>query len=211
VSWWESDPRYGTPGWTVITDDRGTRFVYTQPTKVRRKPRALRFAKVAPGDVLIRPRKSISMHYPKPLFPVPNDNERVEVKRSWEFAVVEDRWFDPCAGQADATAGEMVSVRWIWSEGVAGTKLPHTLRGLASNGGRRWNWNRRRMDSLDRFAEALSYHVTQEDVDKGLIPPGTEVTAGGNPRLAAQKIGLKGETGNGLLQRIRKRLGPQAC
>jgi hypothetical protein len=90
-----------------------------------------------------------------------------------------------------------------------------SARGVFDNsspryGGRRWNWQRRKLDSLDRFAEALSQHVTEEDVASGRAPPGTSVDPGGNPRESAQRIGLLPSSGNGMLQRIRRRLGPQA-
>lgn len=65
-------------------------------------------------------------------------------------------------------------------------------KGLFQTAGNGRNFRRRRKsgDALSRFAEALSHH--------------------GNPRLAAQEIGLNPSSGNGMLQRIRKRLGPQA-
>jgi hypothetical protein len=45
-------------------------------------------------------------------------------------------------------------------------------------------------DALSRFAEALSHH--------------------GDPRRAAREIGLNPSSGNGMLQRLRQKLGPQA-
>jgi hypothetical protein len=65
-------------------------------------------------------------------------------------------------------------------------------KGIFDTAGNGRNFRRRRKsgDTLSRFAEALSRH--------------------GNPRLAAQEIGLDPSSGNGLLQRIRQRLGPQA-
>lgn len=77
-------------------------------------------------------------------------------------------------------------------------------------GGRRWNWAKRNQSALDRFAEALSKHVDQDDLDEGRVEPGTALDPGGNPREAAKQIGLKPESGNGMLQRLRQRLGPQA-
>ena len=67
-------------------------------------------------------------------------------------------------------------------------------------GGRRFNWQRRRLGALDRFAELLSEH----DADEG----GTN--RGGNVAECARRMGIKPSAGNAMLQRIRKRLGPQA-
>lgn len=75
--------------------------------------------------------------------------------------------------------------------------------------GRRLNY-RRKLDSLDRFAELLSQHVDQDDVDSGRVPPGTPLDPGGNAAEAALRMGLMAQSGNGMLQRIRKRLGEQA-
>jgi hypothetical protein len=66
-------------------------------------------------------------------------------------------------------------------------------RGIFYTAGQGRNFRRRKKgggDALQRFAEALSHH--------------------GDPRRAAQEIGLNPSSGNGMLQRIRKRLGPQA-
>lgn len=85
-------------------------------------------------------------------------------------------------------------------------------KGLFQTAGNGRNFRRRRKsgDALSRFAEALSDHVNEEDVRTGRVPPGTPLDPGGNPRRAAQMIGLNPSSGNGMLQRIRKRLGPQA-
>lgn len=86
-------------------------------------------------------------------------------------------------------------------------------RGIFYTAGQGRNFRRRKRgggDALQRFAEALSYHVTEEDVANGKAPAGTPVTPGGNPREAALRCGLNASSGNGMLQRIRKRLGPQA-
>jgi hypothetical protein len=83
-------------------------------------------------------------------------------------------------------------------------------RGIFSSSSPRWSWQRRRLDSLDRFAEALSQHVDPADIDSGRVPAGTPLDPGGNTRIAAQRSGIMPQSGNGLLQRIRKRLGPQA-
>lgn len=67
-----------------------------------------------------------------------------------------------------------------------------SAKGIFYTAGQGRNFRRRRRtgDALDRFAEALSRH--------------------GDVRRAAMEIGLKPESGNGMLQRIRKRLGDQA-
>lgn len=94
----------------------------------------------------------------------------------------------------------------------------YTGKGIFSSAGNGRSFRRRRRsDTLHRFAEALSEHVDEDDIAAGQllatgvpIYPGAKPDPGGNPRIAARRIGLKPETGNGLLQRIRKRLGPQA-
>lgn len=71
-------------------------------------------------------------------------------------------------------------------------------KGLFSSRGQGRNFHRRKLGALDRFAELMSEHDT-ETGDRG-----------GDARACAQRMGLKAASGNGLLQRIRKRLGPQA-
>jgi hypothetical protein len=76
---------------------------------------------------------------------------------------------------------------------------------------------RRGMGALERFAEQLSRHIDQADLDAGRnlatgekLPDGAELDPGGNAKEAAQRIGAKAAQGNAMLQRIRQRLGPQA-
>lgn len=119
---------------TLITDGFGTRWVEPTPKKRRKKPRALRFADLSPDTILIHRSKSKSVRSPKHDLPVANDDELVIERSHVGFAIVEHRWFDPCAGQTDPTAGEMVAVRPITSHGRGGSMWPHTLRGLAMQG-----------------------------------------------------------------------------
>jgi hypothetical protein len=103
--------------------------------KRRRPPRALRFADLEVGTVLIHRSKWKSLHYDKPFVEaIANDNTREQTNIGWSFAIVEDRWFDPCQGQFDRLKGEMVGVREVGPNGLWKTKFAHTLRGLASNG-----------------------------------------------------------------------------
>jgi hypothetical protein len=132
VSWWEQDPRYGKAGWTLIHPADGGRpyFVQARPRKRRASPRALRFADVQAGAVLIG---KVGWHEQvKHPLPVANDDLR-RVEHEF-FAVVTDRWFDPCAGEDDRLKGEMVAVKQVNAQGLPGGKRPHTLRGLASQG-----------------------------------------------------------------------------
>ena len=56
----------------------------------------------------------------------------------------------------------------------------------------------RPLKRLDEFAERLSWHSIE----------GNE--PGGNVQLTARSMGLRDDTGNGMMQRIRKRIGWQA-
>lgn len=79
-----------------------------------------------------------------------------------------------------------------------------------ASGGRAFTAFRRRQNrlgALDRFAEELSKHTDQEDIDAGR---GTALDPGGDCRVCARRIGARAEQGNAMLQRIRKRLGWQA-
>jgi hypothetical protein len=95
-----------------------------------------------------------------------------------------------------------------------------SARGIFYTAGAGRNFRRRKNkgDALQRFAEALSHHVDEDDIEAGEIlatgqplPPNTRPDPGGDPRKAAQSLGLKAVSGNGMLQRIRKQLGRQAC
>jgi hypothetical protein len=73
------------------------------------------------------------------------------------------------------------------------------------------------MDALDRFAELLAEHIDEADLQAGRVlatgkelGPRAALDPGGNAAASARRMGLKGQTGNGMLQRIRKRLGDQA-
>lgn len=75
-----------------------------------------------------------------------------------------------------------------------------SAKGLFDSAGNGRNFRRRRsgLDALDRFAELLSQH----DLETG--------DRGGDPRASARRMGLSPASGNGMLQRLRRRLGPQA-
>ena len=60
---------------------------------------------------------------------------------------------------------------------------------------------------LARFAEFLSEHTDAEDIAAGR---GSILDPGGNARKAARLAGYAPTSGNGLLQRLRRELGPQA-
>lgn len=129
---------------TWITDGTGTYWV-EPPLKVRRRaPRALRFADLRPGAILIHRSKSVMTHFEERDrfqakgrdLPFANDDakEVTTVTPTVGLALCTDRWFDPVAGQEDRLKGEMAGIRMISNHGLVGSKWPHTLRGLASQG-----------------------------------------------------------------------------
>lgn len=104
--------------------------------------------------------------------------------------------------------GEAVS---RYGEGESGKGIFHTA-------GHGRNFRRRpKSNSLARFAEALSLHIDEDDIAASEVlatgaplPPNAKADPGGNVRLAARSIGLRPESGNSLLQTIRRQLGEQA-
>lgn len=95
-----------------------------------------------------------------------------------------------------------------------------TGKGLFSSasGGRAFNnHRRRRLSSIDHFAQLLSEHIDDQDLAAGrnlatgeALPAHAQLDLGGNVASCARRLGLKPANGNGLLQRIRQRLGDQA-
>ena len=119
---------------TWVTDGTGTRWVPVQPRKRRKPGRAVRFANLQSGDILIHRAQWQREVHVKHAVPVANDDRRTEQGTAVGFAMCEHRWFDPVKGERDETAGQMASVRIITSHGLAPHLGAHTLRGLASNG-----------------------------------------------------------------------------
>lgn len=83
--------------------------------------------------------------------------------------------------------------------------------------GQGYNFYRRKTGALDRFAELLSEHIDQDDLDAGRnlatgkpLPDGATLDPGGNVPEVARRLGVKGSQGNAMLQRLRQRLGWQA-
>lgn len=144
ANWWETDPRYGKRGWTLIHDASGTRFVpwagwYWRndelvPPKPRRPARALRFGDLQVGAILIHRGKVISERRVQHPPHVANEDWRRDVQHYASFHVVVFRWFDPVAGQDDPIRGEMAGVVSITTMGQQKHAIPHTLRGLAQQG-----------------------------------------------------------------------------
>lgn len=137
------DPRYGQKGWTLIYPANGGRpyFVKVMPRKQRASPRALRFANLRVGDMLLRKVKWTEIHgfKPEPKAALlhqstANDNRIEEIREATGFAICEHRWFDPVKGEVDPVAGQLVAVRWITNHGLSRSLVPHTIRGLASQG-----------------------------------------------------------------------------
>lgn len=74
------------------------------------------------------------------------------------------------------------------------------------------NFRRRRSPAagdrqIDRFADLLAEHIDQADIDAGR---GDRLDPGGDARKAARELGMAGQSGNGMLQRLRRDLGWQA-
>jgi hypothetical protein len=63
------------------------------------------------------------------------------------------------------------------------------------------------MDATERFAELLSEHMDEEDIAAGRA---TQLDPGGDVAKTARRMGIKPANANAILQRIRRRLGPQA-
>jgi hypothetical protein len=72
--------------------------------------------------------------------------------------------------------------------------------GGSASGGRAFSAYRRRkaMDATERFAELLSEH----DLETG--------DPGGDVGRVSRRMGISPKNGNAMLQRIRRKLGPQA-
>lgn len=72
--------------------------------------------------------------------------------------------------------------------------------GGSATGGRAFRSyrKRKRMDATEKFAELLSHH----DLETGDV--------GGDVAKVSRRMGIKPQNGNAILQRIRRRLGPQA-
>lgn len=61
--------------------------------------------------------------------------------------------------------------------------------------------------TIDQFAERLSEHTDAADIAAGR---GLRLDPGGDVRVAARFAGCDAASGNGMLQRLRRDLGPQA-
>lgn len=171
MTWWESDARYGQKGWTLIhpSDGGHAYFVKAQPRKRRGAPRALRFADLKPGAVLLQRNKSTTSWHVKPTagFEPLNDNQRVEIRHQARFWICEFRWFDPVKGQIDLVAGEMAGVCPISNSGKHTSASAHTLRGLASQG-----FNYATSDQTDQVLAFIDNRaVIIADFDEGRITP----------------------------------------
>jgi hypothetical protein len=81
--------------------------------------------------------------------------------------------------------------------------------GGSASGGRAFRSYRRKrqMDATHRFAELLSEHMDEEDIAAGRA---TKLDPGGDVAKTARRMGISAQNGNAMLQRIRRKLGPQA-
>lgn len=107
--------------------------------KRRRAPRALRFAEVKVGDILIQRDKLrgyIERGEPTAM-PTANCNNRMEPMHATCWAIVTDLWLDPVLAERDETRGRMVGLRYFQNGQAVGSKWSTTLRGLASQ---QWNY-----------------------------------------------------------------------
>ncbi len=121
---------------TWVTDGSGTRWIESIPRKRRKAGRALRFADLAPGDVLIHRvkwKREVHDHGGRDIRTA-NDNSRTEEGLIIGFAFCEHRWFDPVRGKSDETSGMMAAIRPVTGRGRGVLLYAHTLRGLAQNG-----------------------------------------------------------------------------
>lgn len=114
----------------------GSFWVKNKRRKRRASPKAIRFADLKSGDVLIhRAKWKYEKGTPAPEgVKLANDNRETVEGVAIGFAICEDRWFDPVAGQDNRWAGEMASVRRIDNNGRGRSKDGHTLRGFAQQG-----------------------------------------------------------------------------
>lgn len=91
-----------------------------------------------------------------------------------------------------------------------------TASGGRAFNGRRFHKGKGRKGALDRFADELARHIDQADLDAGRVLatgqplPADQLDPGGDVQRAARRAGCKSQQGNAMLQRIRKKLGPQA-
>lgn len=134
MAWPYDDWRYGHPDWTFVSGDGWGQFVRRVERKRRRKPRAIRFAEVKVGDVLVqRDRLQYTSETVKPtIVPTANTNAELVEHRATSWAVVTDLWLDPVAGECDEVAGQMVGLRTLRHGVEVGNKWSTTRRGLAS-------------------------------------------------------------------------------
>lgn len=194
--WWERDPRYGQPGWTVVHDQEGTRFVQVEPKPKRRPARALRFPDLKVGDGLILKGKSHSVRYEQPLRlaglpPVANDDMReiVSTRRYVTLALCTDRWFDPVLGQTDPIKGDMVGLRWITGNGMTGTKISYPIRGLAPQG--YWPATPEQTLRIREFVDERGMLI--DEWNRGLLTP-AEARAKATPmRQLFRDLGVDGD------------------
>ncbi|MFL6864051.1 MAG: hypothetical protein ACJ8DZ_13740 [Allosphingosinicella sp.] len=175
MSWWKDDPRYGKRGWTLISDESGSRFVpwpgwywrdrvLVEP-KPKRPPRALRFGDLQAGAILIHRGKIVSEHRVKHPDHIANEDWRTEIQHYASFQVVLFRWFDPVAGQEDRLKGEMAGVVPVTNMGQQSHATPHTLRGLATQG-----YTYASPDQAERVRAFIEHRRELiADVDAGLI------------------------------------------
>lgn len=117
--------------WCRITDNSGTRDVWVEDRKRRSFNPAKdgrRFKDVKIGDQLA--------HVTPTRFSLTSPSKRLIIDPSIvTYVVVTDRWFDPVAGQHNASKGDMVAVQRLGRDGKPeGSKRAHTVRGLASQG-----------------------------------------------------------------------------
>lgn len=131
-----SDCRAGHPPLMtrVYMPDGSVRDVH-YPRREKRKRGAGRFSEVKVGDQLMQRVISRWGTYEKNP-DAANDPAMVEHVKDcgFAYAIVTDLWFDPVKGETDPISGQMVAIRHLRQGREFGSKNPHTIRGLASNG-----------------------------------------------------------------------------
>lgn len=102
----------------------------TKPRKVRKSPRALRFAEIKVGDQLMQTTTSAGWRGGIDDMKAP----AVPYSKTTWYYIVTDMWFDPVAGQRDPVKGQMIGIQRLDEKGEPiSRKVSHPIRGLASN------------------------------------------------------------------------------
>lgn len=130
-----SECRAGRPSMTRVHMPDGSVREVHYPRREKRKRGAGWFAEVKVGDQLMQRVISRWSTYGKDANAANDPAATEHVKDcGLAYAIVTDLWFDPVKGEEDPISGQMVAIRHLRQGRELGSKNPHTIRGLASNG-----------------------------------------------------------------------------